>query len=67
MAKLKEYVINYDVSTYTPACVRIMANSKEEAEEEFDRIVDGENVKHKANRWIDMDTIFDVEWEIEKV
>ena len=50
-----------------PTHIRIMAKSKEEAEEEFDRIIDGENVKHKENRWIDMDTLLDVEWEIERV
>ena len=67
MAKLKEYIINYEIKTYMPTHIRIMAKSKEEAEEEFDRIANGENVKHKENRWIDMDTLLDVEWEVEKI
>ena len=38
------------------------ANSEEEAREEFDRALCGEEYQNEANNWIDQDTIYDVEW-----
>lgn len=38
------------------------ADSEEEAREEFDRALCGEECQNETNNWIDQDTIFDVEW-----
>lgn len=67
MAKLKEYTIDYEIKTYTPATICIMAESKAEAYAEFTRIVAKEDVKYEENEWIDEDVLFDVEWSIETV
>ena len=67
MAKLKEYYINYEIKTYTPATICIEAESKAEAYAEFTRIVAHEDVKYEENEWIDEDVLFDVEWSIETV
>lgn len=67
MAKLKEYYINYEIKTYTPARICIMAKSEEEAIIEFTKIVAREDVKYEENEWIDEDVLFDVEWSIDMV
>lgn len=67
MAELKEYYINYEIKTYTPARICIMAESKEEAYAEFTRIVAKVDTKYEENEWIDEDVLFDVEWSIETV
>lgn len=62
MAKLKEYKVLYEIKTYYPAKIIIEAENEEEAEEEFNRILCGDEPKYDENAWIDVDTIYDVEW-----
>jgi hypothetical protein len=41
-----------------------MANSAEEAEEEFDRIMCGDKPQIEDNEWITDDVIYDLEWNL---
>ena len=41
------------------------ADSKEEAEEEFDRALCGEECENEENSWIDQDVVYDLEWDDE--
>lgn len=68
MAELKEYYINYEIKTYTPGRICIMAESEEDAEDQFDSILAHEEEEvYEENEWIDEDVIFDVEWSIDRV
>lgn len=60
---MKEYKIRYKLTG--TGCLVFRADSAEEAEEEFYRIMCGDSVQKEENEWIDDDIIYDVEYENE--
>lgn len=58
---MKEYSVKYKLKGIGELV--FMANSKEEAEEEFYRIMCGDEPQIKDNTWIDQGVIFDLEWD----
>jgi hypothetical protein len=60
---MKEYSVKYKIKG-TGELV-FMANSEEEAEEEFYRIMGGDEPQIEDNSWINQDVIFDLEWDEE--
>ena len=60
---MKEYRIKYKVTGVGELV--FSANSAEEAEEEFYRIMCGDAPQIEENEWIDNDIIYDVEYDDE--
>lgn len=60
---MKEYTVRYKLEGV--GRLTFMANSAEEAEKEFNRIMCGDRSEIEQNRWIDQDVIYDVEWDDE--
>lgn len=60
---MREYGIKYKIKG--TGYLTFMANSAEEAEEEFDRIMCGDKPQIEDNEWIDQDVIYDLEWDDE--
>lgn len=58
---MKEYRVKYKIEGTGYLVFR--ANSEEEAEEEFDRILGGDKPQIEDNEWIDNDVIYDLEWD----
>lgn len=58
---MKEYTIKYKLEG--TGYLTFMANSEEEAEEEFDRIICGDDPLVEENRWIDDYVIYNLEWD----
>jgi hypothetical protein len=59
---MKEYNIKYELKG--TGCLTFVANSAEEAEEEFDRIMCGDKPQIEDNEWITDDVIYDLEWNL---
>lgn len=57
---MKEYTIKYKLEG--TGYLTFMANSEEEAEEEFDRIICGDKPQIEDNDWITDNIIYDLEW-----
>lgn len=57
---MREYTIEYKLKG--KGSLTFTANSAEEAEEEFGRIMCGDSPEIEANKWIDQTTIFNLEW-----
>lgn len=60
---MKEYSIKYKIKS--TGYLTFMANSKEEAKEEFYRIMGGDEPEIEDNSWINQDVIFNLEWDEE--
>jgi hypothetical protein len=60
---MKEYSVKYGISG--TGYLTFVANSAEEAEAEFDRIMCGDKPQIEDNEWIDQDIIYDLEWNDE--
>ena len=60
---MREYNIKYELKS--TGCLTFVANSAEEAEEEFYRIMGGDKPQIEDNEWIDQDVIYDLEWNDE--
>lgn len=63
MKKMKEYRIKYKLES--TGYLIFKANSAEEAEDEFDRILCGDKPQIEDNEWITDDVIYDLEWDSE--
>lgn len=57
------YTVKYKIKG--TGYLQFEANSKEEAEEEFDRVLCGEECQNEANDWINQDVVYDLEWDEE--
>lgn len=57
---MKEYSVKYKIEG--TGYLNIVANSEEEAEEEFYRALCGDDLEIEDNTWIDNDVIYDIEW-----
>lgn len=57
---MKEYSIKYELKG--TGFLNIVANSAEEAEEEFYRALCGDDLEIEDNEWINQDVIYDLEW-----
>ena len=60
---MREYTIKYKLKA--TGRLAFKANSAEEAEEEFDRILCGDEPQIEDNEWITDDVIYDLEWDNE--
>jgi hypothetical protein len=60
---MKEYTVKYKIES--TGYLTFKANSAEEAEEEFERALCGDDLQIEDNMWIDNDTIYDLEWDVE--
>ena len=58
---MKEYKVVYSLKPIA-AEIRVLAESKEEAQEEIERVFRGGEPQREENLWIDRDTLWDVEW-----
>lgn len=57
------YTVKYKIKG--TGYLQFEANSEEEAREEFDRVLCGEECQNEANNWIDQDVVYDLEWDNE--
>lgn len=57
---MKQFEIKYKLGGY--GYINIEAETEEEAEEEFYRIICDEECKNEENQWIDQDVLWDIEW-----
>jgi len=57
---MKKYCIEYELKG--TGYLTFSADSEEEAEEEFYRIICGDKPQIEENAWIDADTIYDIEY-----
>ena len=57
------YTVKYKIKG--TGYLQFEANSKEEAYEEFDRALCGEECQNEANDWINQDVVYDLEWDEE--
>lgn len=62
---MKEYSVKYELKGY--GYITITAENENDAMDEIDRIVCGENPKHEDNVWIDDDVLWDIEWDTTEV
>ena len=57
------YTVKYKIKG--TGYLQFEADSEEEAREEFDRVLCGEECKNEENSWIDQDVVYDLEWDDE--
>jgi hypothetical protein len=57
------YTVKYKIKG--TGYLQFEANSEEEAREEFDRVLCGEECQNEANDWINQDVVHDLEWDEE--
>ena len=58
---MKEFDIKYRMTGAKK--ITLVADSKEDAVEELERIINGEETAHEENSWIDMWVLLDMEWD----
>lgn len=58
---MKEYDIKYRMTG--AKTITLVADSKEDAVEELERIINGEKTAHEENDWVDMWFLLDMEWD----
>jgi len=57
---MKQFEVKYKLSGY--GYINIEAETEEEAEEEFYRVICNEECQNEENQWIDQDVLWDIEW-----
>ena len=65
---LKQYDVKYNIKPIY-AEITVMAESAEEAQEEIERVFQGDTPIRGENQWIDQDVLWNVEWytDVEEV